>query len=35
MTNFSSRVMLIYDQSGEFTLGYSIGIPMWWNGPLP
>ncbi len=35
MTNFSSRLMLIYDQSGEFTLGYSIGIPMWWNGPLP
>lgn len=35
MTNFSSRVMLIYDQSGELTFGYSIGIPMWWNGPLP
>lgn len=33
--NFSSRVMLIYDQSGEFTFGYSIGIPLWWNGPLP
>ncbi len=35
MTNFSSRIMVIYDQSGEFTLGYSIGIPMWWSGPLP
>jgi NTE family protein len=34
-TNFSSRVMIIYDQGGEFTLGYSIGIPLWWNGPLP
>ncbi|MEA4871613.1 MAG: patatin-like phospholipase family protein, partial [Synergistaceae bacterium] len=34
-TNFSSRVMVIYDQSGELTFGYSIGIPMWWNGPLP
>lgn len=35
MNNFSSRVMVIYDQSGEFTFGYSIGVPMWWNGPLP
>ena len=25
----------IYDRSGEFTFGYSIGVPMWWNGPLP
>ncbi len=35
MTNFSSRVMVIYDQSGEITFGYSIGIPIWWDGPLP
>ncbi|NLD05649.1 MAG: patatin [Synergistaceae bacterium] len=34
-TNFSSRIMIIYDQGGELTFGYSIGIPMWWNGPLP
>lgn len=35
INNVSSRVMLIYDQSGGFTFGYSIGIPLWWNGPLP
>ena len=34
-TNFSSRIIIVYDQSGELTFGYSIGIPIWWNGPLP
>jgi len=34
-TNFSSRIMIVYDQGGELTFGYSIGVPMWWNGPLP
>lgn len=34
-TNFSARIMAVYDQSGELTFGYSIGVPIWWNGPLP
>lgn len=33
--NFGGRLIVVYDQEGEFTIGYSIGIPQWWNGPLP
>lgn len=29
------RVIVVYDQDGEFTFGYSLGIPNFWNGPLP
>lgn len=29
------RVVVVYDQDGEFTFGYSLGIPNFWNGPLP
>lgn len=29
------RVVVVYDQDGEFTFGYSLGIPHFWNGPLP
>lgn len=34
-TNFNTRLMIVYDKGGEFTFGYSIGIPLWWSGPLP
>ncbi len=33
--NFSGKFLVVYDQGGEFTFGYSIGIPHWWNGPIP
>lgn len=29
------KVIVVYDQDGEFTFGYSLGIPNFWNGPLP
>lgn len=29
------KFIIVYDQGGEFTFGYSIGIPNFWNGPLP
>lgn len=29
------KFIIVYDQAGEFTLGYSIGVPNFWNGPLP
>ncbi|MCE5201502.1 MAG: patatin-like phospholipase family protein [Synergistaceae bacterium] len=35
MNNFGGKVLVVYDQGGEFTFGYSIGIPKWWDGPMP
>lgn len=29
------KLIVVYDQQGEFTFGYSLGIPSFWNGPLP
>jgi len=33
--NFASKFIVVYDQDGHFTFGYSIGIPHWWDGPIP
>jgi NTE family protein len=33
--NFASKFIVVYDQGGNFTFGYSIGIPHWWDGPIP
>jgi|GEM_PF-174273 len=33
--NFAGKVIVVYDQDGEFTFGYSFGIPRWWSGPIP
>ncbi|MEG2185279.1 MAG: patatin-like phospholipase family protein [Cloacibacillus sp.] len=35
MNNFNGKLLLIYDQDGGFTIGYSVGIPRFWDGPLP
>ena len=35
LNNFGGKFVVVYDQGGEFTFGYSIGIPHWWAGPLP
>ena len=35
MNNFNGKLILVYDQDGGFTIGYSIGIPRFWDGPLP
>jgi len=29
------KLFLIYDRDNEFLIGYSIGNPRWWKGPLP
>lgn len=35
-TNYlSGKLIVVYDQDGDFTFGYSIGIPLFWNGALP
>lgn len=31
----NGKVLLIYDDGGEFTLGFTLGIPRWWGSPLP
>lgn len=33
--NFSGKFLVVYDQGGQFTFGYSIGIPQFWSGPIP
>ena len=33
--NFNGKLILVCDQDGGFTVGYSIGIPRFWDGPLP
>ena len=35
MNNFAGKLVLVYDQGGDFTVGYSFGMPRWWGGPLP
>lgn len=32
---FNGRLLVVYDQSGEFTFGFSLGDPVWWNSPMP
>jgi NTE family protein len=32
---FNGSILLVYDDGGEFTLGYTLGIPKWWPAPLP
>ncbi|MDR3332445.1 MAG: patatin-like phospholipase family protein [Synergistaceae bacterium] len=32
---FNGRVLLVYDDDGEVTVGFTIGIPRWWSGALP
>lgn len=29
------KIIIVYDQGGELTLGYTIGVPNFWSGPLP
>lgn len=31
----NGKVLLIYDDGGEFTFGITLGIPRWWGSPLP
>lgn len=33
--HFNSRLLLIYDEDGEFTAGFSIGVPRWWSSQMP
>lgn len=33
--NFNSNLFFVYDEEGGFTVGYSVGIPKFWDGPLP
>jgi len=33
--NFAGKLVIVYDKGDEWTFGYSIGIPVWWTGPLP
>lgn len=33
--NFNGKLILVYGDDGGFTIGYSIGIPRFWDGPLP
>lgn len=32
---FNARLLLVYDDDGQFTTGFSIGTPNWSGGPLP
>lgn len=32
---FNGRLITVYDKGGKLTFGFSIGEPIWWNGPLP
>ena len=33
--NFSGKLVFVYDDDGGFTVGYTIGVPRFWDGPLP
>lgn len=33
--NFNSKLIFVYDQEDGFTVGYSVGLPRFWDGPLP
>lgn len=30
-----SKLVFVYDDEGGFTVGYTIGIPRFWDGPMP
>lgn len=32
---FNGRLLFVYGQEGEFTVGFTIGKPSWWSSPLP
>ncbi|MCX7828102.1 MAG: patatin-like phospholipase family protein [Thermanaerothrix sp.] len=32
---FNGRFITVYNKDGRVTFGFSIGEPIWWNGPLP
>ncbi len=32
---FNGRLLFVYDDDGEFTVGFTIGNPRWWSSPLP
>lgn len=31
----NGKILMIYDDGGEFTFGFTLGIPRWWGSPLP
>ncbi|MDR1915620.1 MAG: patatin-like phospholipase family protein [Synergistaceae bacterium] len=31
----NGRLLLVYDNDGEITVGFSLGSPRWWPSPLP
>ena len=31
----NGRVLLVFDDDSEFTLGFTLGIPRWWDTPMP
>jgi NTE family protein len=31
----NGKLLVIYDNHGEFTFGYTLGMPNWWNYQLP
>ncbi len=35
LNNFNSKLIFVYDEDDGFTVGYSVGLPRFWNGPLP
>lgn len=35
MNVLPGKIIVVYDQGGEVTFGYSIGVPNFWSGPLP
>ncbi|MDO4988841.1 MAG: patatin-like phospholipase family protein, partial [Synergistes sp.] len=32
---FRGKLLFVYDSEGGFTIGYTIGVPNFWAGPLP
>lgn len=33
--NFNGKLIFVFDEEDEFTIGYTIGLPRFWDGPLP
>lgn len=31
----NGKILMIYDDGGEVTFGFTLGIPRWWGSPLP
>ena len=31
----NGKVLLVYDDRGELTVGFTVGMPRWWDSPLP